>query len=92
MKKQLSPSLQRTLLAIHQLQVEKGYMPTIREIADKRNYYSRFTIQYQVDKLVELGYLSLESDGTRRSISRSMRFARSLDYQGKSIPVLGVCN
>ena len=91
MSKQLSPSLQRTLLAIHQLQVKKGYMPTLREIADKLNY-SLFGIQYQVDKLVELGYLSLESDGTRRSTSRSMRFSKSIDCQGKSIPVLGVCN
>ena len=66
-------------------------MPTLREIADKLNY-SLFGIQYQVDKLVELGYLSLESDGIRRSASRSMRFAKSIDCQGKSIPVLGVCN
>lgn len=91
MSKQLSPSLQRTLLAIRQLQVKKGYMPTLREIADKLNY-SLFAIQYQVDKLVELGYLDNNATDKWRSTPRSMRFSKSLDYQGKSIPVLGVCN
>jgi SOS-response transcriptional repressor LexA len=90
MSKQLTPVLSRALLAIHQLQVKKGYMPTLREIADNLNY-SLYAIQCQVDKLIELGYLDTPPVATRRCASRSMRFTRSLDCQGKSIPVLGVC-
>jgi SOS-response transcriptional repressor LexA len=91
MSKQLTPVMQRTLLAIHQLRVKKGYMPTLVEIADNLSY-SVTAIQYQVDKLIELGYLDIPPVATRRSMSRSMYFTKSVDCQGQAIPILGVCN
>lgn len=91
MSKQLTPVMQRTLLTIHQLRIKKGYMPTLREVADNLNY-SPSAVQYQVDKLVELGYLSTLPAATWRSTSRAMRFTRSVLFQDQAIPVLGVCN
>ena len=58
-----------------------------RGIAIKRNYYSEFADQHQVDRLTELGYSSIESGGGPRSVPHSKRFVKSLDNQGKSIPV-----
>jgi SOS-response transcriptional repressor LexA len=86
-KKQLTRTQQNTLLAIHEFVVENGYFPTFIELAKKRGTAVQPT-QYQVELLVDAGYL-LPPTGKARG---SIQFARTIEYQGQTIPVLGVCS
>jgi SOS-response transcriptional repressor LexA len=85
--KQLTLTQQNTLLAIHQFVAKNGYCPTFIELADERNRAIQPT-QYQVEMLVDAGYL-LPPTGEARG---SIRFAKTIEYQGQTIPVLGVCS
>jgi len=60
----------------------KGYSPTVREICKAVNLKSTSTVQYHLNKLINLGYLN-----KGRNISRSIQ---SITKKSKySIPILG---
>ena len=60
----------------------KGYSPTVREICKAVNLKSTSTVQYHLNKLVNLGYLQKD-----RNISRSIQ---TQNINSKySIPILG---
>lgn len=82
----LTPKLQDTLMAIYQFKVDRGCMPTDREVG-KLMEISAYAAQDRIYNLENLGYLTACKNLKRRSRS----FARSIEYQGQSIPVLGVC-
>jgi SOS-response transcriptional repressor LexA len=83
-KKQITPTQHNTLITIHKFVAENGYFPTL---AKKRGTAVQPT-QYQVEMLVDAGYLLPPSGQARGSI----RFAKTIEYQGQTIPVLGVCD
>jgi len=60
----------------------KGYSPTVREICKAVNLKSTSTVQYHLNKLVNLGYLQKD-----RNISRSIQSQKISNKY--SIPILG---
>jgi SOS-response transcriptional repressor LexA len=88
--KELIPKLQETLIQIHKFQSQHGYMPSYSEMAIlvSGNPRSVGETQFRIDRLVELGYLSIDCS----SKARSLKFANHIEFQGQKIPVLGMCN
>ncbi len=60
----------------------KGYSPTVREIAEAVGLKSTSTVQYHLNKLINLGFLD-KSDNISRSIT-----SRTVKTQ-YGIPILG---
>lgn len=63
----LTPRMKDTLDYIVEFQVEKGYSPTFREIADGIGVSSTSRIQALVNALQDRGYVTTRAGG-RRSI------------------------
>lgn len=75
---------QKTLFKIHQLHIDRGYMPTQRELARSLNL-SLCAIEGRMANLKAKGYLTTIS-GCR---NRNLKFGKSVEFEGKQIPVLG---
>ena len=61
----LTPRMKDTLDYIVEFQVEKGYSPTFREIADGIGVSSTSRIQVLVNALKDRGYISTRAGGRR---------------------------
>jgi SOS-response transcriptional repressor LexA len=75
---------QETMLAIHQLHTDRGYMPTQRELARSLNL-SLCAIEGRIANLKAKGYLTSIAGGR----NRNLKFAKLIEFEGKQIPVLG---
>ncbi len=73
---------QETLFAIHQLHTKYGYMPTQRELARSLNL-SLCAIEKRIANLKAKCYLTSIAGG------RNLKFGKSVEFEGKQIPVLG---
>ena len=60
----------------------KGYSPTVREICSAVNLKSTSTVQYHLNKLINLGYLQ-KSKNISRSIQSNVKISKY------TIPILG---
>ena len=78
---------QEALFAIHQLHTKYGYMPTQRELARSLNL-SVCAIEGRIANLKAKGYLTT-INGCR---NRNLKFGKSIEFEGKQIPVLGTVN
>ena len=78
---------QETLFKIHQLYSKLGYMPTQRELARSLNL-SHCAIQSRIANLKAKGYLISIAGGR----NRNLKFGKSVEFEGKQIPVLGTVN
>lgn len=76
-----------TLLAIHRFKAKHGYMPSYRELAHSMSVSNR-CIQDRLERLKNKGYLTFGDRYQRRS----MRFAHTVEYNNKQVPVLGTIN
>lgn len=61
----LTPRMKDTLDYIVEFQVEKGYSPTFREIADGIGVSSTSRIQVLINALKDRGYISTRAGGRR---------------------------
>lgn len=61
----LTPRMKDTLDFIVEFQVEKGYSPTFREIADGIGVSSTSRVQVLVNALKDRGYISTRAGGRR---------------------------
>lgn len=61
----LTPRMKDTLDYIVEFQVEKGYSPTFREIADGIGVSSTSRVQVLVNALKDRGYISTRAGGRR---------------------------
>tara|TARA_B100000700_G_scaffold285039_1_gene338743 strand:+ start:32 stop:319 length:288 start_codon:yes stop_codon:yes gene_type:complete len=61
---------------------DKGYSPTVREICEAVGLKSTSTVQYHLNKLIDLGFLN-KSDNISRSIT-----SKTINTQ-YGIPILG---
>lgn len=83
----LTQKEQDTLLKIHQFKASYGYMPTQRELAAAL-YLSYCAIRNRIANLVKKGYLV----SGKSYESRTIKFAKSIEFNSNQIPVLGVIN
>lgn len=86
----------QVLRAIYDLQTEKGYPPTVREIGERVGLSSSSTIHGHISRLIQKGYLTRDADDTGHAKARATEITESgRDILGVSqtpgqIPVLGV--
>ncbi|NWF77304.1 MAG: transcriptional repressor LexA [Chloroflexi bacterium] len=85
--KSLSPKQERIINFVTEFLEDKGYPPTIRDIAAGCGISSTSVVAYNLKKLEEAGYIRRHSD-----ISRGIKFLNPQQKGGKLvyIPVVGV--
>jgi len=85
--KSLSPKQERIINFVTEFLHDKGYPPTIRDIAAGCGISSTSVVAYNLNKLEEAGYIRRHSD-----ISRGIKFLTPQEKGGKLvyIPVVGV--
>lgn len=88
--KQLSKKEKNVLEYIVRVTAEKGYAPSVRDIAAALNYKSTSTVQLYLDRLLACGALLRES-GKSRSLRVNPEFSDFVsDLSGsRRIPVIG---
>ncbi|MEA1872486.1 MAG: transcriptional repressor LexA [Chloroflexota bacterium] len=85
--KSLSPKQERIINFVTEFLHDKGYPPTIRDIAAGCGISSTSVVAYNLDKLEQAGYIRRHSD-----ISRGIKFLTPQRKGGKLvyIPIVGV--
>jgi repressor LexA len=85
--KSLSPKQERIINFVTEFLHDKGYPPTIRDIAAGCGISSTSVVAYNLNKLEQAGYIRRHSD-----ISRGIKFLTPQEKGGKLvyIPVVGV--
>jgi repressor LexA len=85
--KSLSPKQERIINFVTEFLHDKGYPPTIRDIAAGCGISSTSVVAYNLDKLEQAGYIRRHSD-----ISRGIKFLTPQQKGGKLIyiPIVGV--
>jgi repressor LexA len=85
--KSLSPKQERIINFVTEFLRDKGYPPTIRDIAAGCGISSTSVVAYNLDKLEQAGYIRRRSD-----ISRGIKFLAPQRKGGKLvyIPIVGV--
>jgi repressor LexA len=85
--KSLSPKQERIINFVTEFLHDKGYPPTIRDIAAGCGISSTSVVAYNLDKLEQAGYIRRHSD-----ISRGIKFLTPQRKGGKfvHIPIVGV--
>jgi repressor LexA len=85
--KSLSPKQERIINFVTEFLHDKGYPPTIRDIAAGCGISSTSVVTYNLNKLEQAGYIRRHSD-----ISRGIKFLTPQEKGGKLvyIPVVGV--
>ena len=84
--KLLSPKQERIINFITEFLYDKGYPPTIRDIAAGCGISSTSVVAYNLDKLEQAGYIRRHSD-----ISRGIEFLNPKQREGKLayVPIVG---
>lgn len=82
--KQLSKKQQMVFDYIKQSLDEKGFAPSVRDIADAVGYASPSTAQYVLDKLEEYGYIERDP-----KLKRTIRICNSQRSKSVHIPLVG---
>jgi repressor LexA len=85
--KSLSPKQERIINFVTEFLHDKGYPPTIRDIAAGCGISSTSVVAYNLNKLEQAGYIRRHSD-----ISRGIKFLTPQEKGGKPvyIPIVGV--
>ena len=85
--KSLSPKQERIINFVTEFLHDKGYPPTIRDIAAGCGISSTSVVAYNLNKLEQAGYIRRHSD-----ISRGIKFLTPQKKEGKLvyIPIVGV--
>jgi len=85
--KSLSPKQERIINFVTEFLNDKGYPPTIRDIAAGCGISSTSVVAYNLNKLAQAGYIRRHSD-----ISRGIKFLTPQKKEGKLvyIPIVGV--